>query len=107
MALLIGGTLAYLFLPFPWFLAVVGVLAAVEVFEFRLWRWALRQGPRSGIESMVGERGILAPEGRVRIRGSSYPARSRGASAGDAVVVEDVDGMTLVVRPATEEDMPR
>jgi membrane protein implicated in regulation of membrane protease activity len=107
MLLLIGGTLAYLFLPFPWWLVVVLVLAGVEVFEFRIWRWALRQGPRSGIEALVGERGVLAGEGRVRIRGTSYPARSRDAAAGDPVVVEDVEGMTLVVRPATEEDVPR
>jgi membrane protein implicated in regulation of membrane protease activity len=107
MALLIGGTLAYLFLPFPWWLVVVVVLAGVEVFEFRIWRWALRQRPRSGIEALVGERGVLASEGRVRIRGTSYPARSPGGAAGDRVVVEDVDVMTLVVRPATEKDLPR
>jgi membrane protein implicated in regulation of membrane protease activity len=103
MALLIGGTLAYLFIPFPWWLIVVLVLAGVEVFEFRIWRWALRQRPRSGIEALVGERGVLAGEGR----GTSFPARSRGGAAGDSVVVEDVDGMILVVRPATEEDLPR
>lgn len=107
MALLIGGTLAYLFLPFPWWLVVVAVLAGVEVFEFRLWRWALRERPRAGIEGMVGERGVVASAGRVRIRGSSYPAAHGDAAPGDVVVVERVEGMTLVVRPATEEDFPR
>jgi membrane protein implicated in regulation of membrane protease activity len=106
MALLIGGTLAYLFLPFPWWLVVVALLVGVEVFEFRIWWWALRERPRSGIQSLVGERGVLASADRVRIRGTSYPARVPGGSPGDAVVVEDVDGMTLVVRPATEEDFP-
>lgn len=103
MALIIGGTLAYLFLPFPWWLVVVAILVAVEVFEFRIWRWALRQRPRSGIESLVGERGVLASEGRVRIHGTSYPARPRGAATGEPVVVEAIEGMTLVVRPASED----
>jgi membrane protein implicated in regulation of membrane protease activity len=107
MALLIGGTLAYLFLPFPWWLVVVVVLAAVEVLEFRLWVWALRERPRSGIEAMVGERGVVASPGRVRIRGSSYPAVHGDAAPGETVVVERVDGMRLVVRPATEDDFPR
>jgi membrane protein implicated in regulation of membrane protease activity len=105
MALLVGGTLAYIFLPFPWWLVVV-FLAGVEVFEFRVWRWALRQRPRSGIEALVGERGVLASADRVRIRGTSYQARVPGGAPGDAVVVEGVDGMTLVVRRATEEDLP-
>jgi membrane protein implicated in regulation of membrane protease activity len=103
VALLIGGILAYFFLPFPWWLVVVAVLAAFEVFEFRMWRWALRQRPRSGIEALIGERGVLASEGRVRIRGTSYPAKPLGAAAGQPVVVEAVEGMTLVVRPATED----
>jgi membrane protein implicated in regulation of membrane protease activity len=106
VALLIGGTLAYIFIPFPWWLLVVAMLAGVEVFEFRIWRWALRQRPRSGIESLVGERGVLASPDRVRIRGTSYPARGPSGAPGDAVVVDGVDGMTLVVRPATEEDFP-
>ena|SRR5919106_1320821 len=106
MALLIGGTLAYLFLPFPWWLVVVAVLAGVEVFEFRLWLWALRERPRSGIEGMVGGRGVVAAPGRVRIRGTTYPAVHGDAAPGQPVVVESVEGMTLVVRPAREEDLP-
>jgi membrane protein implicated in regulation of membrane protease activity len=55
---------------------------------------------------MVGERGVVADPGRVRIRGSSYPAKHRDSGPGDAVIVEAVEGMTLVVRPATEDDRP-
>lgn len=102
MALLIGGTLALLFLSPPWSVLVVLLLVGVEVFEFRLWRWALRQRPRAGIEGMVGERGRLVAPGRVRIRGTSYRARSVEGRPGDAVVVEAVEGMTLVVRRVPE-----
>src|ERR687891_105844 len=70
----------------------------VEIFEFRLWRWAVRERPRSGAEGMVGEHGTLMGQGRVRIRGTSYRARLLGGGTGDRVVVEGVDGMTLIVR---------
>lgn len=102
MALLIGGTLAYLFLPFPWWLVVVVLLAGVEIVEARIWLWAIRERPRSGTEALVGRRGTLIGAGRVRIQGTSYRARVDGASEGDEVVVEDVDGMTLVVRRADD-----
>jgi membrane protein implicated in regulation of membrane protease activity len=98
VALLIGGTLAYLFVPFPWWLVIVVVLAGVEVFEARIWLWAFRQRPRAGTQGMVGERGVLISPGRVKIRGTSYPARVEGGAPGDEVQVDDVDGITLVVR---------
>jgi membrane protein implicated in regulation of membrane protease activity len=98
VALLIGGTLAILFLDLPWSAVVIVVLVGVEVFELRIWRWALRQQPRAGTEGMVGERGILAARDRVRIRGTSYPARVLDGEPGDEVIVEATQGMTLVVR---------
>lgn len=102
MALLIGGTLALILLHPPWSVVVIVVLAAVEIFEFRIWRWALRQRPRAGAEGIVGERGVVAAPGRVRIRGTSYPARVLDGEPGDPVVVEGVDGMTLVVRRVSD-----
>jgi membrane protein implicated in regulation of membrane protease activity len=98
VALLIGATLALLFLDLPWSAIVIAPLVGVEVFEFRIWRWALRQRPRAGTEGIVGERGILAARDRVRIRGTSYPARVLEGEPGDAVTVEATEGMTLVVR---------
>ena len=100
MALLIGGTLAVIFLDLPWALVVIALLAGVEVFEFRLWRWAVRQRPLSGAEGLIGERGRLIAGDRVRIRGTTYPARASGAEPGDEVIVESAEGMTLVVRRA-------
>jgi membrane protein implicated in regulation of membrane protease activity len=100
VALLIGGTLAILFLDLPWSAVVILVLVGVEVFELQIWRWALRQRPRAGTEGMVGERGILVSGDRVRIRGSSYPARVLDGEPGDEVTVVATDGMTLIVRRA-------
>ncbi len=103
MLLLIGGTLAYLFLPWPWWLVVVVILAGVEVFEVSLWLSLRRRRPLSGHESLVGERGVLAGSSRVRIRGTSYPARVIQGAVGDRVEVIGVDGMTLVVRSTMED----
>lgn len=103
MLLLIGGTLAYLFVPWPWWLVVVIVLAGVEVFEVSLWLSLRRRRPLSGHESLVGERGVLAGPSRVRIRGTTYPARAVQGGVGDRVEVIAVEGMTLVVRSMKEE----
>jgi membrane protein implicated in regulation of membrane protease activity len=102
VALLIGGTLAILFVPFPWWIPIVVVLAAVEMFELRLWVWAMRQRPRSGTEALVGRHGILADGSRVRIGGTTYRAEVLEGLPGDRVRVERVDGLTLVVRRAPE-----
>jgi membrane protein implicated in regulation of membrane protease activity len=100
--LLIGGTLAYLFLPWPWWPVVVVILAGVEVFEIYLWVSLRRRRPLTGHESLVGEQGLMAGPSRVRIRGTSYPARLEGEGLAERVEVVAVDGMTLVVRPARE-----
>jgi membrane protein implicated in regulation of membrane protease activity len=102
VALLVGGTLAVLFLELPWSAVVIAVLIGVEAFEFRVWRWAVRQRHRAGAQGIVGEVGVLGDGGRVRIRGTSYPARVLDGQPGDRVRVEEVDGMTLVVRRAPE-----
>lgn len=100
MLLLIGGTLAIVFLPFPWWLLVVGVLAVKEAVEISLWLSMRRRRPASGIAALVGQRGQLSRPDRVRIAGTSYPARVLEGKPGDPVVVEGVEGITLVVRRA-------
>lgn len=100
----IGGVLAVLFLPWPWWLVTVAVLAVIDAADVLIWLGMRRRRPLTGPESLVGERGRLAGPGRVRIRGTSYPARlaeEEGAPAGgegEAVEVVGVDGLTLLVR---------
>lgn len=100
MLLIIGGTLALLFLPLPWNVLVIGVLLAKEVIEISLWVSMRRRRPASGAEALVGRKGELIHSDRVRIAGTSYPARVLEGEPGDRVVVESVDGMTLSVRRA-------
>ena len=102
MALLIGGTLALVFLELPWSAVVIALLVGVEIFEFRIWRWALRQSPKAGTESTVGETGVLIADGRVRIRGTTYRAKVLEGEPGDRVRVERAEGLTLTVRKAAD-----
>jgi membrane protein implicated in regulation of membrane protease activity len=103
VALLIGGTLALVFLDLPWSAVVIALLVGFEYFEFRIWRWAVKRRPLSGAEGLVGQKGTLLAGNRVRIAGSTYPARlTAGAEPGSAVIIEQTEGMTLVVRPVED-----
>jgi membrane protein implicated in regulation of membrane protease activity len=96
--LVIGGLLAYWLLPYPRWVVVVGVLACFEVGEVLVWiRWRNRRSI-TGSQALVSATGRLTNGNRVRIRGTSYPARVLDGQPGDEVVVEGVEGMTLVVR---------
>jgi membrane protein implicated in regulation of membrane protease activity len=98
--LIIGGTLALIFLPTPWNVLVIGVLLVKEVVEIWFWVSMRRRTPASGAEALVGREGELVHADRVRIAGTSYPARVLEGKPGDRVVVERVDGMVLLVRRA-------
>jgi membrane protein implicated in regulation of membrane protease activity len=96
--LVIGGLLAWWLLPYPRWVWVVGALACFEVGEILVWvRWRNRRSI-TGSQSLVATTGRLSSPNRVRIRGTSYPARVLDGQPGDEVVVEGVEGMTLVVR---------
>ena len=105
MALLIAILLAFLVLPWPWSaLAIVGGVA-VEAVEL-VWglRLARRWKPKTGVEAMIGvEAEVVAacrPLGQVRVRGELWQARcAEGADVGEAVRIEAIDGLTLVVHP--------
>ena len=109
MILLVCILLAVFVLPAPWnaIVAVIGLL--LEVIEVTLLRrWSNRMGKRAkattGAEAMIGKRAEVAtecrPKGSVRIKGELWEARCEaGADRGDTVVVDDVDGLMLVVSP--------
>ena len=106
MGLLIGLVLAIFVLEEPWSWVAVGLGAAWEIGETALlvW-WSKRRGAVVGAEALVGRRAVVAadcmPEGQVRVAGELWRARCRaGASVGEEVVVQEVEGLTLVVEPA-------
>lgn len=106
MGLLVGLLLAIFVLDEPWSWVAVTLGAGWEIAEtVLLVRWSQRRRAFVGAEALVGRRAVVAadcmPEGQVRVAGELWRARcSGGASAGEEVVVREVDGLTLVVEPA-------
>jgi membrane-bound serine protease (ClpP class) len=105
---LLAFVLAIFVLPEPWGLVAIvvgGLVDIVEVFIFR--RWSQRRKVRVGVEVLVGRTaiaiGALTPRGQVRIGGEIWEAWSESPVArGDDVVVRGIDGLTLLVAPATD-----
>jgi len=93
-----------------WGLVAISVAKDVILFPF-VWQaydWN-RQGE---VPSMVGKRGIanerLAPSGYIKIRGELWKAKVVGDSPpiekGEAVRIEEMQGLILFVRPYKEEN---
>ncbi|HMC07143.1 MAG TPA: NfeD family protein [Solirubrobacterales bacterium] len=103
--LLVLAVVALIVLPSPWGLVAVAAALAFEVAELALWRRFLRRYRlRTGPETMVGELAMVVsacePDGRVRVRGELWKARSSGpAAVGEAVRIAAIDGLTLEVEP--------
>jgi membrane protein implicated in regulation of membrane protease activity len=110
--LLIAILLVVFLVPTPWNVVVLVVACILEVGEIALLRrWSKRIGRRTkattGAEAMTGKVAEVTddcrPIGMVRLDGELWEARCEaGASRGDSVVVERLDGLTLVVAPTTE-----
>ena len=88
----------------PWtLLPVILVFAAFTIALVRLVVQAQRRRPQTGREGLVAQRGQaetpIAPEGWVLVNGERWRARaSEPLAAGEAVVVEAVEGLLLRVR---------
>ena len=105
--LVVAILLAIFVLDPPWSWAAVAIGGLLETAESWFYiRWSQRRRPAVGVEALVGRRAIVSadcrPDGQVRVAGELWHARCEaGASAGDEVVVRAVDGLSLVVEPAT------
>ncbi len=95
--------LAVFVLEEPWSWVAVALGATVEAAEAALliW-WSKRRRVAVGAETLVGRKAIVSvacrPYGQVRVAGEIWQARcDPGADVGEAVVVREVDGLTLVV----------
>ena len=98
-AILLG--ILWLRSPLDWIL--VGVAAVVEVGELAFWVWWNRRRKATvGVETLVGRRARVVvpcrPDGQVKLDGELWQARcAAGAGTGEEVIVEALDGLTLVV----------
>lgn len=87
-----------------WLALIAGAL--IEVGETYLWiRFLRRYKVRGGAEGLIDARAevveALSPRGKVKLRGEIWNAEAAdGGSidAGEAVIVGEVRGLTLVVR---------
>jgi len=85
---------------------VVGIWVLIDLALFPLvWR-SYDPTAKGTAHNMVGLRGVakerLAPDGYVSVRGELWRARAAGGieiEAGQHVVVMEVDGLTIRVRP--------
>lgn len=103
--LLVLALIGLFLLPEPWNVAVVVVAAFVEVGEVFFWlRFLRRYRVQTGAEAMVGARAEVlescAPDGRVRVGGEIWNARSDVPVArGQLVRITALDGLTVAVEP--------
>ena len=106
MLFLIALLLAIFVLPSPWGLVAVVVAGVLEIAETGLFIWwSKRRRASVGVETLVGREGVavgeLWPDGQVKIAGEIWRARCEGGcDAGTKVVVQSIDGLTLLVSPA-------
>lgn len=104
MSFIVGTVLAIMLLDWPWRALVIGGLGAIEAFEILLFLKWRKVRARSGPEALIGQRGTAVtdcrPKGQVRVGGRLWTGHcDAGISAGDAVVVVDLDGIALRVDP--------
>jgi membrane-bound serine protease (ClpP class) len=103
--LLIAAIVAFLLLPSPWGLFAVAAALLLEVLELLFWkrflrRYRLRMGPEMLVGTLATVVTECDPDGRVRVRGELWNARSSGpARAGETVRIAAIDGLTLEVEP--------
>ena len=104
MGFVIGTAIAFWLLDPPWRYIVILLLAGWEVFEIWLFLHLRRLRSITGREAIAGTKGTALtdcrPAGQVRIKGQIWKARCRqGVDAGEEIVVDAVDGLTLEVSP--------
>ena len=103
LGILAAVLLALFVLPGPWGIALIGVAIAWELAEKVFLVRLTRRIPHAvGPETLIGTQAeVLAPcrpRGKVRLRGERWDALcSEGADMTEAVIVEAVDHLTLLV----------
>jgi membrane protein implicated in regulation of membrane protease activity len=87
--------------------ALFAVVVVKDVVMFPIVRRSMGAPAHSGAESMLGARGVavdaLTPQGRVRLGAELWQAESLARDAridpGTPIRVEEVRGLTVLVRP--------
>ncbi len=105
---LVGAVLLAVFvLPGAWDVPVVAAGVALEAADGIFWyRWSRRRRAAVGAEALIGEVvdvfERLDPEGRVKVKGELWNARTIGAepvAPGGRVRILALENLTLIVEP--------
>ncbi len=99
--------LLFLFLPWPYALALYIPIAGVSLLGYWKTLQTLRLPPTLGAPAMIGGRadviGSKGEEIEVRYRGETWRAISpHTLQRGQRVIIEGVDGLTLRVMPLSQ-----
>ena len=98
-------------IPLAGLIAMMVAWGAISVITYRIGSRALRRKPVTGLPAMIGSRGDvvspLAPKGVVRIKNELWEAKSAGRkiNAGEGVTVVGQEGLRLVVRKSSPDDL--
>jgi membrane protein implicated in regulation of membrane protease activity len=98
--LLLGAILLAIFiLPSPWGIVAVIAGGLIDIVEsLVLLKWTRRRKSTVGVETLVGQRGVVVTLTQVRVAGELWEARAdRVLVPGEEVVVRGVEGLTLLV----------
>ena len=94
-----------------WGLIILMVVWGICSYVFYIkGKRALLREPVTSPEDLIGSRGNaiepLAPQGYIRINSELWKAKSMGTdvSAGEEIVVERVNGLTLIVSPLNKDN---
>ena len=98
--LLFGAILLAIFLlPSPWGIVVILAGGLIDIAEsLVLLKWSRRRRAVTGVEALIGKTAVVSSPTQVRVGGELWEARSdRVLVTGDKVVVQGVEGLTLLV----------
>lgn len=100
MLLLAGILLAVFVVPWPWGIVTVAVGGLLDIGESLAFvKWSRRRKAAVGAEALVGQTAVVATPTQVRVAGELWAARGEAPlRVGETVVVQRVEGLTLVVR---------
>lgn len=99
MLLLAGILLAVFVVPWPWGIVTVAVGGLLDIGESLAFvKWSRRRKAAVGAEALVGRTAVVATPTQVRVAGELWAARGEAPlRVGETVVVQAVEGLTLVV----------
>jgi membrane protein implicated in regulation of membrane protease activity len=103
VVVLVSGLVCLLLLPRPWNEAAFAAALVWEVGHILFFVWYSKRGrAQVGIQTLIGQSALVVtacfPTGQVRLGGETWIAHCEtGASVGQKVHVQAVDGLTLLV----------